>query len=236
MSEDEDYIEDHDEIRYPAMCNIDFTHIQQLLGGLILFDDVFLNMQAININMVDTFITDCEYSLLREYIEIEKTPVDTAMFVSAQSQMWIFALYELLRTWRGKVWNLQKLHKNGGLKIYIKNLEKGESLPDLSTSIRKRHAEKALKDPEFLKLAEKHLALVEHIFTLTSDVRVNLAKHERPGKENKFPRAPGYGRINMWCGAMDYEIERGDGMIHFLNRRDIADAMRVIPLDDLKKL
>lgn len=30
----------------------------------------------------------------------EKTPLPRALFVSALSQLWIFGVYELLRTWR----------------------------------------------------------------------------------------------------------------------------------------
>ena len=50
-----------------------------------------------------------------EYIDIERTPSDTAMFVSAQSQMWIFALYELLRTWRSRTRKLIKWKENGAI-------------------------------------------------------------------------------------------------------------------------
>ena len=37
---------------------------------------------------------------MAEYIETERTPLQTAVFASALSQLWIFGLYELLRTWR----------------------------------------------------------------------------------------------------------------------------------------
>ena len=56
-------------------------------------------MQALNLEIVDLFIEEQETSLLTEYMEKEKTPAWT-LFVSVLSQLWIFGLYELLRTWR----------------------------------------------------------------------------------------------------------------------------------------
>ena len=41
-----------------------------------------------------------EHDLAAEYHEQETTPVPTAAMVSAVAQLWIFGLYELLRTWR----------------------------------------------------------------------------------------------------------------------------------------
>ena len=61
---------------------------------------------------------------------------------------------------------------------------------------------------------------------MTELFRMNLAKHSAPGKDRVIPRAPGYGRINRWCGAMDYELIEKDGYYTTMNRRDIADALR----------
>lgn len=86
-----DFQEDvHDEEGYATFAEIDFNLIQRYFRQLPLFDDMYLGMQAINISVVDQFITEIEYDLLREYIEIEKTPAESALFVSAQSQMWVF--------------------------------------------------------------------------------------------------------------------------------------------------
>jgi len=69
------------------------------LQSLPLFEDVFLGMQAFNLGMVHEFLLEIEGDLLRELLELERTPPNTT-FVSAISQLWIFGLYELLRTWR----------------------------------------------------------------------------------------------------------------------------------------
>src|SRR5689334_4980844 len=57
-------------------------------------------MQAMNLAIVDSYIEDIELQVLREYIDQERTPIQIALFSSALAQMWVFALYELLRTWR----------------------------------------------------------------------------------------------------------------------------------------
>jgi hypothetical protein len=41
--------------------------------------------------------------------------------------------------------------------------------------------------------------------------------------------APHYGRINSWCGALDYELNNGRYILGYINRRDIADSLRAIP-------
>ena len=66
----------------------------------LLGDDPYLRMQAYNLSIVDQFIMQIESELLRSWFQEEQRSPADGMFVSAQSQMWIFAAYELLRTWR----------------------------------------------------------------------------------------------------------------------------------------
>ena len=82
MNEQNEEAED----RYQHFGEIDFSIIATRLRSLSFFeDDVYLGMQGINCGFADAVITQYEYSLLQEYIEIEKTPLDTAMTVSALS-------------------------------------------------------------------------------------------------------------------------------------------------------
>lgn len=60
----------------------------------------FLDMQARSIWLVHEMLRPMEAELWDEYIRTEKTPDIGFMYVAALSEMWIFALYELLRTWR----------------------------------------------------------------------------------------------------------------------------------------
>jgi len=61
---------------------------------------------------------------------------------------------------------------------------------------------------------------------MTESIRINLAKHEVRGKANVIVRAPGYGRINGHCGALDFELDMGDNSYQLINRRDIAETLR----------
>ena len=212
---------------YEPVDEIDFGRIYSLMRDAVLFDDHFLGMQAMNIAIVDQYITDCEAELLRELRQTERTPTESGIFVSAQSQMWIFALYELLRTWTGRINRLLKWRETGGLDTMIDNLATEEGVASFHL---KRHAERVKASPEFGDLMKAHQSLFAPVYQMTRDIRVNLAKHEVPGKPNRVPRSPGYGRINSLCGSLDYEVVSQDGSRRYLNRRDIADALRAVEL------
>jgi hypothetical protein len=63
------------------------TRLGDALRALPSCDDIFLGMQALNVDVVDGYLEVQEAELLREYIEIERTPFPSALFVSALSQM-----------------------------------------------------------------------------------------------------------------------------------------------------
>ena len=47
-------------------------------------------------------------------------------------------------------------------------------------------------------------------------------------ERNAVAVQPGYGRINRWCGALDFEVENGVYGVGPISRRDIADGIRVL--------
>jgi hypothetical protein len=212
---------------YQGVDDIDFSVITHGFRQLVLFDDMYLNMQGMNIGVIDSVITTSEYELLREYFRIERTPFEDAIVVSAISQMWIFSLYELLRTWRNRIHKLKRWQENGGLNLFIDKCQESEDKEmNLPKMILMQHAERMRDDTSFGLLLDKHKAELDGVFHLTESIRINLAKHEAPGKKNLIPPAPGYGRINMICGAMDYEILHADETYSIANRRDLADLLR----------
>ena len=71
-------------------------------------DDLYLQMQALNLGVVDSILNDQEDQLLVEYHVEERTPISTLVVVSTIAQLWVFGLYELLRTWRQRVTQLLK--------------------------------------------------------------------------------------------------------------------------------
>src|SRR5512144_2977501 len=91
-------------LQYEAPDKIDPMGIYKSLVKLhLLADDIYLSQQALNLSIIDKFITDLEYEVLDELQETESTPIPSTVFLSAQSQMWIFYAYELLRTWSQRV-------------------------------------------------------------------------------------------------------------------------------------
>jgi len=90
------------------MARPEFDSFADLQWNLPLFDELFLSMQGQNVMLVDLYLRDLERDLLRELLELEHTPFPATLIVSALSQMWIFAVYELLRTWRQRIRDLKR--------------------------------------------------------------------------------------------------------------------------------
>lgn len=219
---------EHDDLPYKPLKDLDFSVITMGMKRLPFFkDDVYLGMQAMNVGIVDAVITEQEYALLRECFEIEQTPGEMAMTVSALSQMWIYGLYEALRMWRDRRFQFEKLRQNGGIEPKLESMPGDEPL-NATLEIRKRQLARYKDDQAYREKIESTWAKLEPVYRLTELFRMNLAKHCAPGKDGVVPRAPGYGRINRWCGAMDYELIDRESYYAFLNRRDIADVLRSV--------
>jgi hypothetical protein len=79
----------------------DFT-LYRWVGSIPMTDDVYLGMQAQNIAIIDmTMLRPLEEMALDEFFsDADRVSGPTLSKLSALSQMWVFALYEFLRTWR----------------------------------------------------------------------------------------------------------------------------------------
>lgn len=227
--DEEDYIDDHDfDLPYKNWDQLDFSIITMGMKWLPFFkNDLYLGMQAMNVGIVDSVITEFEYALLREWFEIEKTPTETAMAVSAMSQMWIYGLYEVLRMWRDRRFQFEKLFRNGGIDLKISGISSTHPL-NITVDIRKDQLKRYKDDLSYRNEIDETWGKIEPVYRMIEMFRMNLAKHCAPGKDGTIPRAPGYGRINRWCGAMDFELIENDGSYTIMNRRDIADALRSV--------
>lgn len=99
MDEIEDYEEYDDQPRYQPASAIDQSALRGALCKLHLIgDDPFLRMQAFNLAIVDQWLTGLEYQVLQKLVDEERTPLPEAAFLSAQSQMWIFAAIKAIRS------------------------------------------------------------------------------------------------------------------------------------------
>jgi hypothetical protein len=94
------------EIEYRV--RVDQFSMYAWVASIPLCDDLFLSMQAQNIALVDLMVLrDMETQLIQEYWRSDgRMPNQFAMLVGATSQMWIYYLYEFLRTWRQRAQEL----------------------------------------------------------------------------------------------------------------------------------
>lgn len=223
---------DSDELRYLANEKIEKMALFRALNSLyILGEDMFMRMQAHNLQMVDDYITNLEYETLRELIEKEKTPA-SAHFLSAQTQMWIFAAYELLRTWQERSKNIIKWADSGGLQQKLEALKaKDNEIPHFGLENQVHQLESVIADPSLVARIRNELRHLHISFTRLEFIRVALAKHEVSGKAKSAALMPGYGRINMYCGSLDYQMDNGPIILGYVNRRDVADSLRSIDCD-----
>jgi hypothetical protein len=219
------YVSDDDGPPYEDAASIHPGALARALGQLSLFDDPYLRMQTTNLGMVDVFLNQLEQQLMRALVEEDGTPLSTA-FVSAQSQMWIFAAYELLRTWKQRAKDTMKLIAAGRVETRLVELEKDLGYRHGGREIRAGQLRRIAAMPDALTVLDADLRRIHVTFGLMNMLRMSLAKHEVQGVRDSVAFAPGYGRINRWCGAIDYELSWDAGVFGTLNHRDIADGFR----------
>jgi hypothetical protein len=226
----EEYEAFHDDRpRYSDASELGGMEIPAALQSLTLFRDPYLSMQAFNLAIVDGFLNGLEQQVLGRLFAEERTPVDDAMFLNAQSQMWIFAAYEVMRTWRQRAKDVIKWHANGGLQLKLAALEEDQGFHHPGNASRAAMLRDVIADPGLVDGLRDDLKRTHVLFARMEYLRVSLAKHEVSGKAKMLAIAPGYGRINSWCGALDYELNSGRYIHGYINRRDIADSLRAIP-------
>jgi hypothetical protein len=228
--EHDDDAEEPDDRGYQPSSEVDPRTLPAALRSLELFDDPYLSMQATNLGMIDMFCMGLEDQLLATYWAADRTPVMDATFVSAQSQMWIFAAYELLRTWRQRAKDAIKWAENGGLPAKIADLSKDVGFLHAGRLMRAAQLERLLAEPARVDKLREDLRRIHMPYARMHFLRIALAKHEVSGRKNAIAYAPGYGRINMWCGAIDFELSNGRYILGNINRRDIANDIRSIML------
>lgn len=219
---------------YEYYDDIDFSVISMQIRSLPFYsDDLYLGMQATNIGVIDALITEYEYGLRRELFDLERTP-PTALTVSALSQMWIFALYEVLRLWKDRRHKFKNWYEEGSIDKRLSAMKDEES--NLTLAARKKQLRRYCDDAQYREEIDiAHECLKDAVY-ITNLARINLAKHEAPGQNNVIPMAPGYGRINRDCGSLDMMVAVKRGLYTNVNRRDIADCLRSCLLDFIKQI
>jgi hypothetical protein len=232
-----DLRDDDDEAPYDHEAELepDITQIFARLPGFE--EDVYLRMQATNLHLVDGYIRELERSLLREYFEIERTPVPAAMFVSALSQLWVLGLYELLRTWRQRVRNVLKFSQRivddrssaEAVKEQVrKDFVRSRTYPQEIAAFAFAVYERVQEDPRYAERLRAAFDASELLFRRIEALRMMLAKHELPGQKGVAAMAPGYGRIDMTNGSIYWQVELSDYEVDVVSRRAIAQGLAAL--------
>lgn len=202
-------------------------------------DDLFLGMQATNLHVVDQILEGMEHQLLAEYVEEERTPVQSAIMVSALSQLWIFGLYELLRSWRSRAESIIRFSESlqgkgtqerGDLIAAKKRQIETAAAPANNLVTRWPVFEKATSDTGFVGQLQSAVDGSEILFRRLATLRVTLAKHEIP-QDGGYALAPGYGRIDQSTGSIYWEVLLRNREVDILSRREIANEARCLGED-----
>ena len=216
-------------------------HILAALQALPLFEEVFLRMQATNISIVDGLIEQMESDLLHELVELERTPVASAMTVSAMSQMWMFAVYELLRTWRQRIQVLLRIadrvatlvpeRREAFLAEQALTIGGGHGDASLALDLQRSAVMDLVDEGAVARLRDAYLA-IEPVFRRVESLRITLAKHEIPKANGLVAFAPGYGRIDYLTGSIYWQIDLKDNTVDVINRRAVADELRRVRVSE----
>jgi uncharacterized protein YbgA (DUF1722 family) len=195
-------------------------------------------MQARNIAIVDSTIREMEEASLAAYIESERTPLIELTIQSAHSQMWIFSLYEFLRTWRQRADEILRLSaqyrsldvvdRSPYLESAVKKAEEKEGMILTAISFYSDHIKK-IEDNDFVDSVDSYRERTESLFRSCEALRITLAKHEIP-KSRFIAEAPGYGRMSYNDGSMYWFVTLKDGSQLQVNRRELGNSF--LDIDD----
>ncbi len=201
----------------------------EALRSLALFDtDRNLVNQAMNLTIVDEFIMGLEYEYLRAKFNETSTPYDS-VFLAAQSQMWIFSAYEVMRTWIQKAKGYVKTANNSGLQLKLADLKRDRGYTNFTALQKANEIQALLNDPLMLEKLRDDLARTHFLFIQVETIRVALAKHEVRKREGAMMAGGLVGHMNRECGSLSYDMNAGMVSTAEISRRDIADGIRSIP-------
>lgn len=221
--------------------------LHAVFSELPLFDHLYLNMQAQNIALTDIDLREMESALLLEYLERERTPLMSTLRVSAWSQMWVFAFYELLRTWRQRAREIKEYaeklstapHAEAVKAEFNKRFEALAQISRTAGMFDRHIVEDAEQSPAAMAgRIERALEIITPLYRRLEGVRMTLAKHEIPKARGMMATAPGYGRIDLSDGSIYWMIDYKDGTSEITSRRSLAEEFEsLLPLlriDDRK--
>jgi hypothetical protein len=224
--DDDEHEFDRDEERSALnRASIDWSALRSALTSLQMFDDPYMQMQATNLGIIDQFLTDLESKVLQENFR-DNRDMSGMIFLNAQSQMWMFSAYELLRTWRQRIREALDLLRTDKLQGRIDELQENQGFRHYGMEVRAEQLRRVLTSPDARRLMEEDLRITHVLYKQLDYLRVALAKHEVKGRRRSIALAPGYARMDTWTGSLQYELEAGQVSLGTLSRRNVADGIR----------
>ena len=180
--------------------------------------------------------------MLVEYYVEERTPISTLVVVSAIAQLWVFGLYELLRTRRQRVNQLLKFAdeleglapEDRLLRIEERAVEIRDAAadPERANPAHVLAFERAGQDADFRRELREVLDRSELPFRNLEAVRMHLAKHEIPKSPGSYASAPGYTRIDKVNESISWQIDLGNKEVAVHSRRGLAEDCRKFGTDE----
>jgi len=218
----------------------DFSVISWVMG-IPLCDDVWLGMQAQHIAAVEIgIIRPLELHTARKVFN-EEGYGDLMLALNGVSQMWLFSLYEFLRTWRQRATQLLKLAnqysrtKPVKQKAFLaKTLADAKAKEKHIFSGASFYSDQVAKvaDPDFVASIKAYYEKTDGWFGFIEELRMNLAKHEVPKKRGMVTEMPGYARMNIVTGTLYWQFIDAQGGLQKLDRREAANFFLDIKLPD----
>jgi hypothetical protein len=137
--------------------------------------------------------------------------------------MWIFAVYELLRTWRQRIKDLKR------------DAQKPAVAHSAHSSLAGLYYKKQLaclrKKPAYANELDRAVNRIEPLFRRIEALRMNLAKHEVPKLRGIPAIAPGYGRIDGMNGSISWQVDLGNNCVDLVSRSSLADQLKNLVID-----
>jgi hypothetical protein len=199
-----------------------------------LCDDLWLQMQAQNIAVVDiAIIREMELQALRVHAQEERTLLELLMALSALSQMWVFSLYEFLRTWRRRAQQIMEIadqyartkpeKKKKYLAQVISDAKGKEKNIGVALSFHAEHLSR-ISDMSFVNAVRTYHDKTTGLFQAVEALRVTLAKHEVPKSKRQMAEAPGYARMDIFTGSLYWHFIGEHGELEKVDRRELSNS------------
>lgn len=197
-----------------------------------LCDDTWLGMQAQHIAAVEIGIIRPLELHTAQTIFAEEPYADVMMALNGVSQMWLFSLYEFLRTWRQRATQLLKLAeqyaktKPAKQKAFLEKTiadAKGKEKHVFSGASFYSHHVSKISDPDFVTSIKAYYDKMDGWFSFIEELRMNLAKHEVPKARGMVAEMPGYARIDVVKGTLYWQFIDTQGGLQKLDRREAAN-------------